>query len=96
MLLESVFQASVLMIKMTYGVLATIGVVDLLVRTHDRAGTSSYGISEWPKIEFMHGNVVDVGAQSLCDIKPVPLSFRDLSKTFLLIGNIMLRACSFC
>lgn len=38
----------------------------------------------------MHGLVIDVGAQTLSDIKPIASSFWCLTEDFLLIGNIML------
>jgi len=46
-------------------VLAPLGVVDLIVRAHDRAGTSTNGIGKRPKVKFMEGFVIEIGADSI-------------------------------
>jgi len=38
-----------------------VGVVYLVVRTHEGSGAGADGIGKGPKVKLMHGNVVDVG-----------------------------------
>jgi hypothetical protein len=64
---------------MTYGVLAGKRVVDLVIRAHDGPRSGSDSIREWPKVELMESDVVDVGT----GIHPVMLLF---------VANEMLRA----
>jgi hypothetical protein len=46
------------------GVLAAVRLVNAVVRAHHRSHTRLYSIGEWPKVEFMHGTVIDVGGDS--------------------------------
>jgi hypothetical protein len=66
-------------------ILAGIRVVDLVVRAHDGAYTSADRISEWPQVEFVHGNIVDIGRDSLVNVVSVTLGFWLLSKVFLIV-----------
>lgn len=69
-------------------VLAAIGVVDLLIGAHYRTDTSADSIGEGPKIEFMHGAVIDVTGDGFREdgVVLVAICFGSLTEMFLLVG----------
>jgi hypothetical protein len=47
-----------------------------------------------PKVEFVHGLVIDIRAYTLGDIEAIALSFGCLTEELLFIANVMLCACN--
>ena len=70
-------------------VLATIGVVDALIRTHYRRTTSQNGIIERPEIQLMHSFVVNVGRHSLGILSL--LIVTGISVCLLLVSDVVLQ-----
>lgn len=69
-------------------VLASVAVIDALVGTHDRSATSKDSILEWPKIQFMHGLIIDVRRDSF---RVLSLSvLAGVPVRLLLVSNVML------
>lgn len=64
------------------GVLATIRVVDLIVRAHDGTDASADGISKGPGVELVHSLVVQVGGERLGDVVLAGLDLATLSEVF--------------
>lgn len=74
------------------GIAAAIGIVDLVVRTHDRAGAGANCVSERPKVQLVHCLVICILADRFCDVVAIPLSFWGLSEVFLLVEDVVLSA----
>jgi len=71
-------------------VLAGVRVIDLVVRAHNGASSSTDGISERPEVQLVESNVIDVGAGSFADIAARLITA--LTEVFLLVENVMLSA----
>ena len=65
------------------GVLASVGVVDLLVGAHYGAHARPDCIYERPEVELVHGLVVDVRRKCLGDVVAVADCFRNLTEMLL-------------
>jgi len=63
-----------------------IAVIGLVVRAHDTASTSTNGISKRPNVKLVQSDVVDVGRDSIRDVR------TSLSEVFLLVENVVLGA----
>ena len=76
-------------------VLTSIAIIDQIVRTHHRACARSNSIGKRPEIQLVHGLVVDVRAEWLTDREVVACCFGDLTEVFLLVADVVLRACDY-
>ena len=72
-------------------VLATIRPIDPVVRAHERSHTTLDSVLEGPKIEFMHGAIVNVARDSLDRLASRPVDTW-IALRLLLVADVMLGA----
>jgi hypothetical protein len=63
-----------------------VAVVGLVVRAHDTTSTSTNSISKRPDIKLVQSDIVDIGRNSIRDVR------TSLSEVLLLVENVMLGA----
>jgi hypothetical protein len=63
-----------------------VAVVGLVVRTHDTTSTSTNSISKRPDVKLVQSDIVDIGRDSIRDIR------TSLSEVLLLVEDVMLGA----
>lgn len=63
-----------------FAVLTCIRAIDSVIRAHYRSNPGFHGILEWPKIQFVHGSVVEIGGNGFDGLavgadRRIPLGF---------------------
>jgi hypothetical protein len=63
-----------------------VAVISLVVRAHDTASTGTDSISKGPDVKLVQGDIVDIGRDSIRDVR------TSLSEVLLLVEDVMLGA----
>jgi hypothetical protein len=65
-------------------VLTAVRVVDLVVRTHDRADTCAHSVRKGPHVKFMQRRIIDIRGDGVGYVPSVTCRFTDLAEVFLM------------